>query len=314
MRIVYMGSPDFAVPALHRLVEWNEVEVVGVASNPDKRRGRGNKTSPTPVKEAALAHLLPTFDVESTRDPAFHQWLGTLKPDLLVVIAFRILPNEVLAIPQIGSINVHASLLPKFRGAAPIHHAVMQGESQTGLSSFFLNEGMDTGEIIAQTSCYIAENETTGEVYKRLMNMTPDFLQQSLTKIIKNEGPWLPQNHALASPAPKLFDEHCRIDWRNATQRLHNHIRGLSPFPGAYTKDTEGLRYTILKTSIPKEAPLVADAVAGSTLREAKKMLVATADGWLCIEEIKPSGKKSMSGFDLINGKPELQFTPHLED
>jgi methionyl-tRNA formyltransferase len=314
-----MGSPDFAVPGLVALNTnmSSQCTVVGVASNPDKRRGRGNKTSATPVKEKALALDIPVFDVDKTSDTAFHEWLKSLKPDLLVVTAFRILPKEVLAIPTIGSINVHASLLPKYRGAAPIHHAIMKGEKETGLTSFFLTQKMDAGKLILQEKISIGPDETTGEVYNRLMQLSGPFLLKTITKIIDNNLDLIEQDEDLASPAPKLFAEHCVIDWQRQATEVHNLIRGLSPFPGAYSVSKDGTRYNFIRSSLVNESAELIEVLSnlkvGETAKFEGKMLVKCGDlnGQITavyIEELKPEGKRSMSGIDVLNGKPELQF------
>jgi len=314
-----MGSPDFSVPGLQELHTQlaTEIDIVGVASNPDKRRGRGTKTSPTPVKAKALELGIPTFDVDKTSDPAFHQWLNALKPDLLVVTAFRILPKEVLAIPSVGSINIHASLLPKFRGAAPIHHAVMQGEKKTGLSSFFLTKKMDAGKLILQEKITIGGNETTGEVYNRLMHLSGSFLIKTLSKILHEELQLIDQDESLASPAPKLFAEHCVIDWTKSPAQIHNQIRGLSPFPGAYSIAKDGSRYNFIRSSLPTSEELaianLSKLKVGETAKLAGKMLIKCGTeqngvSAIFIEEIKPEGKRAMSGFDVINGKADLVF------
>lgn len=311
LNVVYMGSPDFAVPGLLALSQMPEVELVGVASNPDKRRGRGSTTSPTPVKKTALELDLPIFDVGKTQDLAFHEWLINLKPDLLVVVAFRILPEAVLRIPAIGSINVHGSLLPKYRGAAPIHHAIMQGETETGLTTFFLNEQMDAGQIILQKQTQISENETTGEVYHRLMQMSGPFLQHTIRSILSDDLSLTEQNEQDACPAPKLFDEHCRIDWSKDANELHNQIRGLSPFPGAYTESTEGVRYNLLKSSIYTGESFTewsAERVGSILKTSTNQAIVCCGDGFIVLEEVKASGKKAMSGWDALNGKADLCF------
>lgn len=315
-----MGSPDFAVPGLDILSQnalSPKVEIVGVASNPDKRRGRGNQTSPTPVKAKAIELGLPTFDVDKTSDSQFHEWLKELEPDLLVVTAFRILPKEVLAIPKIGSINVHASLLPKFRGAAPIHHAVMQGEKETGLSSFFLTQKMDAGKLILQEKITIGENETTGEVYNSLMELSSSFLLNTVSKILENKLELIDQDESKASPAPKLFAEHCVIDWKRSPKEIHNHIRGLSPFPGAFSMAKDGSRINFLRSSLPSNQDLAVEnhttLKTGETAKAAGKMLIKCGTeqngiSVIFIEQVKPEGKRAMSGFDLLNGKPDLAF------
>lgn len=315
-----MGSPDFAVPGLEILSQNTlspKVEIVGVASNPDKRRGRGNQTSPTPVKAKAIELGLPTFDVDKTSDYEFHEWLKSLEPDLLVVTAFRILPIEVLAIPKIGSINIHASLLPKYRGAAPIHHAIMNGEKETGLSSFFLTQQMDAGKLILQEKISIGDNETTGEVYNRLMELSSSFLANTVKKILENKLDLIEQDESKASPAPKLFAEHSVIDWNKNPVEIHNQIRGLSPFPGAFSIAKDGSRINFLRSSLPTSEELANENLAklkvGEVKKLAGKMLIKCGKeingiSAIIIEEIKPEGKRAMSGLDLLNGKPDLAF------
>lgn len=313
LRIVFMGSPDFAVPALEMLHEHPEVELVGVASNPDKRRGRGAKISPTPIKAKALAFKLPSFDVQSTRDKEFSEWIDALKPDLLIVIAFRILPVDLLAIPKIGSINIHASLLPKYRGAAPIHHAIIAGEKETGLTSFFLNEKMDAGQVIHNEKISVDINDTTGDVYTRLMNLTPSFLRETLRLIQLDEPLLIEQDDSQASPAPKLFDEHCKIDWSKSAMEVHNQIRGLSPFPGAYTYSLDGIRYNIIRTIFPDSMAERPNHAVGSLFRLTKSEVgVQCGSGHIILDQIKAEGKKAITGFDALNGNSTLRFKPQI--
>jgi methionyl-tRNA formyltransferase len=234
LRIVFLGSPDFAVPSLKALAAAAPHYVAGVITGTDKKRGRGNILSPTPVKETALALGLPVYEHDSMRTPEALAMIKSLAPDLLVVVAFKILPPAMLALPTIGSINVHASLLPKYRGAAPIHWAVVNGEKETGVTVFLLNDEVDAGAILARKSISIGENETTGEVYGRLMQEGAALLPEVINGLALDTLVPLAQNHAEASPAPKVFPETARIDFKLPAADVHNRIRGFSPHPGPW--------------------------------------------------------------------------------
>ncbi|MDZ7718195.1 MAG: methionyl-tRNA formyltransferase [Balneolaceae bacterium] len=234
LNIVFMGSPDFAIPSLEKIHE-SKHNILAVVSNPDKRRGRGRKPAPTPVKKRAIELDLQTIDVDDLNSDSFHNQLKELKPDLFVVVAFRILPASVLEIPSIGSVNLHASLLPKYRGAAPIHWAIIKGEKETGCTVFFLDKKVDTGKIIAQNRTVIDLFETTGDVYNRLKKSGADLLVQSINRIADGTVEPTPQNHELATPAPKLYNENTHIDFSKPAKEVHNFIRG-----------TESLSYSMV--------------------------------------------------------------------
>lgn len=296
LNIVFMGSPDFAIPSLEK-IHQSQHSVVGVVSNPDKRRGRGQKPEPTPVKKRAMDLDLATIDVEDLNSDSFQKRLEELDPDLFVVVAFRILPTSVLKIPTIGSVNLHASLLPKYRGAAPIHWAIIQGEKETGCSVFFLNEKVDTGKIIAQNRTVIDLLDTTGDVYNRLKESGSDLLVQSINQIADGSIEPTAQDHELATPAPKLFKENTRIDFSKPAEVVHNFIRGLSPFPTAWC-EYDGEKMNIYKSKPADDQKLK----PGELHEELGKLLVGCEDGAIEIVTLQLPGTKRMSGKEFING------------
>lgn len=296
MRIVFMGSPDFAIPSLEKLHESSH-EIVSVVSNVDKRRGRGSSPSPTPVKKKALELDLPVLEVEELDDPSFYDELQSLNADLFVIVAFRILPADLLELPKEGAINLHASLLPKYRGAAPIHWAIMNGEEKTGCTIFFLEEEVDTGKIIKQQETEIGPNETTGDIYKRLKNMGSSLLVEAVNDIDQSSYEVRPQNHEKATPAPKLFTEDCKIDFDLPAPEVHNKIRGLSPFPTAWSK-LDGLKFNMYRSEVGPDKELS----AGQMEMIGEELLVGCKSGTLILKEVQLQGKRRMSGKDFMNG------------
>lgn len=297
MRIVFMGSPDFAVASLEALAQAG-FSIVSVVTGPDKRRGRGGTLSPTPVKIAAQRYNLPVIEVDNLRDPDFADQLAALKPDLLVVVAFRVLPRTILDIPTRGSVNLHASLLPAYRGAAPIHRAVMNGESRTGTTVFFLDERVDTGSYIAQCQTFIDPNETTGEVYDRLMHLGAQLLVHSVKQIKAGTYTLTPQDDALATPAPKLYATDCVIDFSKPASVVHNQIRGLTPYPGAHTW-LDGKRLKV-QQSLPGPSTQLE---SGRIHFHDGKLLVSCADNTtIALEKVQLEGKKPVDGAAFFNG------------
>lgn len=290
-----MGSPDFAIPSLQKL-HASKHEIVSVVSNIDKRRGRGGDTSPTPVKAKAQELGLPTISVQDLKSDDFADELRSLQADLFVVVAFRILPKHVLEIPKIGSVNLHASLLPKYRGAAPIHWAVMNGDKETGCSIFFLDEQVDTGKIIRQETTPIGQNETTGDVYNRLKEMGSDVLLNAVNDIASGDYETVEQDDSKATRAPKLFTEDCKIDFDQPAQEVHDKIRGLSPFPTAWIM-LDDLKFNIYRSSIGP----------GKNLKPGElffdhNMIVGCSEGTVILEEVQLQGKKRMDATDFMNG------------
>ncbi|WP_445665644.1 methionyl-tRNA formyltransferase [Fodinibius sp. AD559] len=296
MRIVFMGSPDFAIPSLERLHK-SDHEIVSVVSNVDKRRGRRAKPSPTAVKKKALELDLPVIEVEELNDPGFYDELNALNADLFVVVAFRILPPDILDLPQKGSINLHASLLPKYRGAAPIHWAIMNGEEKTGCTVFFLDEKVDTGNIIEQRETDIGPNETTGDVYKRLKKMGSQLLMDAVDQIEQDSYQLQEQDHDKATPAPKLFTEDCKIDFSKTAEEIHNKIRGLSPFPTAWAM-LDDLKFNMYRSEVGPSK----DLAPGRLQMHNDELIAGCKDGSVALKKVQLEGKKRMSGKDFMNG------------
>lgn len=296
LRIVFMGSPDFAVPSLDR-IHGSEHTLAAVVSNPDKRRGRRGKAEPTAVKKRALELGYPVIDAEDIKSAGFERSISRLQPDLLVVVAFRILPPAILAIPSAGSVNLHASLLPKYRGAAPIHWAIINGEKETGCSVFFLNEEVDTGKIIRQRKTGIGGFETTGDLYNRLKEAGADLLAESIDDIARGDVHPLPQKEELATPAPKLHRENTRINFNRSAGDLHNFIRGLNPFPVAWcTCDKKKMN---IYSAVPHPKKMMEP---GELQFEDGILFAGCGEGALEIRELQLPGTKKMTGRDFANG------------
>ena len=292
-----MGTPEFAVPSLEVLINQS-FEICGVVTAPDKPRGRGQEMLPTAVKDSALRHHLNLLQPVSLKDPLFAEQIKTCRPDLIVVVAFRILPREVFTIPRLGSINLHASLLPKYRGAAPINWAIMKGEKETGVTTFFLAERVDTGRLLQQASMPIGPDDDAGIIHDRLATLGADLLLSTVRSIEAGDVHPLPQDDTLASPAPKIFKEDCRIRWDAPAETAHNLIRGLSPRPGAFTshrgKTLKIYRSQILDTP-SSGAPGTAEA-SGTGLK------VHTRDRLIAILEIQQEGKSRMGIEEFLRG------------
>jgi methionyl-tRNA formyltransferase len=299
MRIIFMGTPDFAVPSLEILLE-NGYDVVGVITATDKMGGRGNKQLiESEVKQFAKSKGLNILQPEKLKSPDFVETLQALKADLQIIVAFRMLPEVIWNMPRIGTFNLHGSLLPKYRGAAPINWAVINGEKETGLTTFFLQHQIDTGNVLFQTKVEIGENETTGELYNRMKVIGADLVLKTVKTI--ESGDYAPQlqNDEEATHAPKIFHDTCQIDFNKSTQEVHNFIRGMSPVPTAWTILAEQ-KLKIFKTLKIIEAH---EHAPGSFHSDNKKYLkVATVDGYVDILELQLQGKKRMSAKDFLNG------------
>lgn len=309
LNIVFMGSPEFAVPSLNALHNSAHT-IMAVVSNPDKRRGRRSKPEPTDVKKRALELGLPVLDVEDVKSKEFEDALKKRSPDLLVVVAFRILPPNILSIPKMGSINLHASLLPKYRGAAPIHWAVINGETETGCTVFFLDQKVDTGNIIGREKTDIGPMETTGDVYERLKELGAGLLLRCVNDIASGSVKPTPQNHDLATPAPKLFSENTRINFSRSSSEIHNRIRGLNPFPIAwcmYGDEKMNLyRSKPADDTVQEKLNLSPGEIAGHQNR----LYAGCGDGPIELTEVQLPGTKRMNGRDFING---YDLTVHLD-
>jgi methionyl-tRNA formyltransferase len=299
MRIIFMGTPEFAIPSLRILLE-NQHDVVGVVTAPDKPRGRGRVLSPTPIKKFASKHKLRVLQPALLKDPEFLGRISELAPDLIVVVAFRILPREVFEIPKSGAFNLHASLLPKYRGAAPVNWAIIKGESETGVTTFFLQERVDTGNTILQARVKIGEDETAGELHDRLAEIGAEIVLQTVRLIQFGKAHPRSQDEALATPAPKIYKEMCKIDWARKAQGVHDFVRGLSPDPCAFTSHNERM-LNIYRTK--KTGMKVLHSTPGMVVdRTSKELLVATEDEALAIEELQTEGKKRMSVEEFLRG------------
>lgn len=297
LNIVFMGSPEFAVPSLDALHNSSH-RISAVVSNPDKRRGRRSKPEPTDVKKRAIELGYSTIDVEDVKSSEFAAQLKELSPDLLVVVAFRILPPNVLSIPKLGSINLHASLLPKYRGAAPIHWAVINGEKETGCTIFFLNEKVDTGKIIGQVKTDIGPMETTGDIYNRLKNLGANLLVDMVNQIAEGKTEPVAQNDEKATPAPKLFNENTRINFHQPASKVHDLIRGLNPFPVAWC-EFEGKKMNVYGSRL-----LDGKSKPGYLHTENGKLIVGCETGLIELTGVQLPGTKKLSGSEFINGYP----------
>lgn len=311
-----MGTPEFAVETLRALVEGG-YNVVAVVTQPDKPVGRHQDTlQPSAVKRYAVGHGLPVLQPEKMKDPAFVEELKSYNADLQVVVAFRMLPEVVWAMPRFGTFNVHAALLPQYRGAAPINWAVINGEKQTGVTTFFLDHDIDTGRIIMQEPFEIKDEYNVEDVYNGLMKLGAGIALKTIDKIIEGDGhvDSLPQEDMIPVEqelhnAPKIFKETCLIDWNATAKRVHDFVRGLSPYPGAWTNMTgQDGKTTVLKvfkttlTTIPCNG-----RDAGTIMVFNGKLLVATANCWLQLDEIQLSGKKRMDAKAFLNGVRDIE-------
>ena len=307
LRIVYMGTPDFAVETLDRLVSGG-YNVVGVVTMPDKPVGRHQTTlQASPVKRYALEHGLPLLQPERLRDEAFLQALADMRPDLGVVVAFRMLPEVVWALPRLGTFNLHAALLPQYRGAAPINWAIINGDTETGITTFFLDHDIDTGRVIHRRSVPIADTDTAEDVHDRLMHLGADLVCATIDDIIADRVTPIPQDQLTTDgplrPAPKLFKDNCRITWTDGTKRCYDFIRGLSPYPAAWTTLVdEGGKAVVMKIYVAhKDFSPVAEA-PGTVLVADGEMRIVLADGTLVIDSLQMAGKKRMATADFLRG------------
>lgn len=303
LRIIYMGTPDFAVESLRALVEGG-YNVVAVVTMPDKPAGRGHQLQYSAVKQYALSVGLPLLQPERLKDESFLQELRSYSADLQIVVAFRMLPEVVWNMPRLGTFNLHASLLPQYRGAAPINWAVMNGDTETGATTFMLQHEIDTGNIILQERISIADDENVGSVHDRLMMMGANLVTRTVDTIIdaENQGvalPTIPQNNDIElRQAPKIFKDTCAIDFSRPAQQVYNHIRGLSPYPAAWINQMPA---THPLAELLKGAKVYKAAV--TQLSEQKgHIIVPCADGYIDILELQLPGKKRMDAPALLNG------------
>ena len=310
LRIVFFGTPDFAVESLRRLVEGG-YDIVGVVTMPDKIAGRGHRLIQSAVKQYAVEQGLHVMQPERLKDEAFVAELRSLNAQLHIVIAFRMLPEVVWAMPPLGTFNLHASLLPKYRGAAPINWAVMNGDKVTGVTTFFLKHEIDTGDIIQQKEIAIGRHDNVEVIHDRLMMLGADMVLDTVAAIQAGTVHPIAQDQLLTAgqeptPAPKIFKDTCRIHWQWPAERVYNHIRGLSPYPAAWTEicgaDVEPRQLKIFETAEPVPAQ---GLTPGSVRVDGKRMHIACADGWIEILSLQLAGKRRITTDEFLRG-----FTP----
>jgi methionyl-tRNA formyltransferase len=301
-RIVFMGTPAFAVASLSALLQA-KMNVVGVVTAPDKPAGRGMQLQQSAVKQFALAHSLPVLQPEKLKSLEFFEALKQWEPDLQVVVAFRMLPEQIWSFPPMGTLNVHGSLLPQYRGAAPINWAIINGEKETGVTTFQLQHAIDTGAILLQDRIPIAPNNTAGEIHDTMMEVGAQLLVKTLHGLFDNSIKAVPQEQVIGNDAlqhaPKIFTKDCEIDWEKPCASIHNLIRGLAPFPGAITK-IDGKIVKLFLTEVidarPTEAP-------GSFITDGKTFAkIACKDGYIGLADIQWEGKKRMPIIDFLRG------------
>lgn len=309
IRIVFLGTPDFAVESLRRLVEGG-YNVVGVVTSVDKPAGRGLKLQQSAVKKYALAAGLPVLQPEKLRDPEFLEELAALNADLGIVIAFRMLPEVVWAQPRLGTFNLHASLLPQYRGAAPINRAIMNGETVTGVTTFLLNSEIDKGAMLGRREVGIADNDTAGTLHDKLMAAGADLVLETVDKIASGNALPIeqPANDEGLKPAPKIFKDDCRIDWNADVRTVYDFVRGLSPYPAAWTVlergGAENVHIKIYRGRIWEDRNR---DMPGTVHSDGKTYIrIACADGSLSIEELQAAGKKRMGVEEFLRGFKEI--------
>ena len=311
MRILFMGTPDFAVPCLKSLVEA-EYQVIGVVTQPDRPKGRKQALTPPPVKIAALQYGIPVYQPEKLSDPKEMEIFRSMEIDLVVTAAFgQLLPKEFLELPLLGCINVHASLLPKYRGGAPIHWSVINGETETGVTIMYMAEKLDAGDIISQKRVTIEDADTTGDVYRKVTEAGATLLMETLPEIMAGAIQPIPQNHQEATFAYNIQRSDEFIKWERSAKEIYNQIRGLAPWPGAYTTSNG----QILKIwaselwnmdTIDKELLQTSPGTVIELIKQGP--LINTGNGVLLLKEVQPEGKKSISGQDYVNsGKIDVR-------
>lgn len=306
LKIVFMGTPEFAVGILDTICQ-NKFEVVGVITAADKPAGRGQKVSTSAVKEYAVAHNLRLLQPTNLKDEAFIKELQSLNANLFVVVAFRMLPEVVWKMPKLGTFNLHASLLPQYRGAAPINWAIINGEEKTGVTTFFIDDKIDTGAMILQAETLISKNESAGELHDRLMEIGSKTVLESLNLIENgNAKPQQQDDNLITKTAYKLNKDNCKIDWNKTGIEIHNHIKGLSPYPASWTilKDGENeWNIKIYEATFSEEKH---NHEIGTIITTKKEMNIAVKNGMLSIKVLQFPGKKKMKAHELLNG---VQFS-----
>ncbi len=300
MKLVFFGTPDFAVPALEALVRTRH-DIAVVVTQPDRPKGRGLKTVPSPVKRLAHKHGLETLQPDRASTPEFVQKIRTIAPDLVVVVAYgEILGRELLEVPKHGAVNLHASLLPRYRGSSPIQAAILNGDATTGVTVIRMDEGMDTGDILAQAEVSIGDNDTAGTLHDTLARVGADVLTETVDRIESGTVTAGPQEHQLATYTKRLRKDDGVINWNMPTEKLYNFVRAMNPWPLAHT---QGGRFRIWMTSVPSDQMERAEP-ATVVRADERGLFVATSDGAIKIEQIQVAGRKPMSSSEFLRGHP----------
>lgn len=312
LKIVFFGTPEFAVESLDRLVKDGH-DIAAVVTMPDKIAGRGHKKIESDVKRYAEEHGMRVLQPEKLKSPDFVEALREIDADLFIVIAFRMLPEMVWRMPRLGTFNLHASLLPRYRGAAPINWAVINGETETGVTTFFLKHEIDTGDIIEQRKIAILPEDNVGDVHDKLMHLGADMVAHTVAEIAEGHVEAMPQPDGEFIPAPKIFKDTCRIDWDNSAEKVHNLVRGLSPYPAAWTTMSDSrtaenfadvkIFETALSEDMRREGMVPGDVVATKN-----SLFVATGDLMLEIKSLQPAGKKRMDASAFLRGYSPVKF------
>ena len=296
-----MGTPEFARVSLERLIT-EKFNICGVVTQPDKQKGRGHKLQPPPVKEFAVSHDIFVFQPKTLKDNAFAETLTELNPNMIVVVAYgKILPKYILDYPKFGCINVHASLLPKYRGAAPIHRCIIDGETQTGITTIYMADGIDTGDMILKREVEIGADMTVGELHDELATLGGDILIETIAKIADGTAPREPQDDAQSSYAHMLDRDTGRIDWTKSAHEIYNLIRGTNPYPGAFT-GYNGEKLKIFNASVEKPAAIGGKPGEIIGITDGKISVAAGDKSVISITEVQPLGKKKMTVKDYLNG------------
>ena len=304
-----MGTPEFAVECLDVLVKSNH-NILAVVTSEDKPAGRGQKIKISEIKKYSIKKNIKTLQPKNLKDPSFLNEIKLLKPDIFIVVAFRMLPKILWEIPKKGTINLHASLLPNLRGAAPIHWAIINGLQKTGVSTFYINENIDCGEIIEQKKVSISENENTGELYNKLKKIGALTILSTLEKIDEKDFKSIKQNESKENlKAPKLNRENTKIDWNKPSNEIHDFIRGLNPFPSAWTSITENKKILKIYKSRKYSSIINEKQKPGTIIMNKNTLLISTSSGLIEILELKMEGKKMMNNIEFNNGFKSLNKT-----
>lgn len=304
LKVIFLGTPDFAVASLKSIHESNHT-VLAVVTMPDKPAGRGHKLQASPVKKIATENNLPVLQPANLKDKDFIKELSSYNADIFVVVAFRMLPEVVWNMPPLGTVNLHGSLLPNYRGAAPINWAIMNGDDKTGVTTFQLKHKIDTGNILLRAETNISKEDNVGTVHDRLMSIGSELIVETLDKLQEGKITPIDQESLIESSfkeAPKLFKNDCLINWRNNTVNIHNQIRGLSPYPCAFTKLVNNKTNEVINLKIYKSEKSNKKITSGEISVEGKQVFIGTMDGAIELIDVHLAGKKRMKITDLLNG------------